>query len=102
MTYQRAVVNCRRCYELANISCMQGDLARLQNDQLWTARNEAMESLGNEIDSFSRIDTAKANMKFLLALRALDICMNCEYKEPSIANFYSNLTEEHHKRALQT
>jgi hypothetical protein len=82
MSYQRAVVNCRRCYGIAdyilrNYEKTVAKFQTLNNQELWVTRNEAMQALEDE---FKRNTISSSNIR-----AALTACMNCEYKKAEIA-----------------
>jgi hypothetical protein len=82
MSYQRAVVNCRRCYELGS---NQGISSRPVDSDLAKARNDAMQALEEEI---SRVRTLKDCSRVKNADTALNACMHCDYKTPRIAEIF--------------
>ncbi len=93
MSYQRAVVNCKRCFGLGNKGFFNDSYDsktdRLVNVPLWTARNEAMQSLELELDGDStgtEFSTEELQRK---SRRALTTCMNCQYKRPEIAEIFN-------------
>ena len=96
MTYQRAVVNCRRCYALAcqetkaNVIRQDGELERnlVDKDSLWQARNEAMKALEQEMISHSFFGTPQQSIQEIH--KALTACMNCTYKKPEIAELFDS------------
>lgn len=79
MVYERAIVNCERCYQLAQ-GCKQSGLAYvsedaiLTNDRLWAARNEAMKAL-----ELVRTEGATD---------ALEQCASCIFESPRIAGLF--------------
>lgn len=91
MSLERAFVNCRRCYTLA--SQIAKDWAssahppasetipreQARSEPLWTARNEAMRALEQEITKTSHYDYETASA-------ALKACVTCTYKAPMIGN----------------
>lgn len=93
MTYQRAVVNCKRCYELANLFEHDSEVKRLRNETLWIARNEAMKALEETFNvnvSPGKYDLpAKNSMERNADVsQALDACINCDFKKSNIAEIF--------------
>lgn len=100
MSYQRAVMNCRRCYELASTSVNKSEkLLGLTFDELerlaayqkglnaWQARNEAMKALEQaEKDIVIAPEGGKAYI--VKKIDVLDACMNCTYKRPAIIDAF--------------
>ncbi|MBR9682927.1 hypothetical protein GOV03_00095 [Candidatus Woesearchaeota archaeon] len=85
MSYQRAYVNCMRCYELADrIATTLGKEKDVsENDQLYIARNEAMKALEQILASqvARHLPDGEDRSK-----EALKVCVNCDFSTPSIAN----------------
>jgi hypothetical protein len=79
MSYQRAVVNCRRCLSLGNKGFFNesydSKIDRLRDEHLWEARNEAMKAL-EDIEGLPEKE------------KALSACMNCQYKKAEIAEIF--------------
>ena len=102
MSYQNAVVNCRRCYSLARykISANTGRVAREidrglnENNELFQARNQAMQALERTfVSDFDRSDPENIITQNIMrqnfdVTRALDSCMNCLYNKPEIAEIF--------------
>lgn len=112
MSYQRAVVNCRRCFERAeSIKCDAGTYAerRVINEKIATKnlsketykeRDQAMQALEEEMnraqlslnlaithsDNKGR-EVAKNSIKELS--QALTACMNCKYEQAEIAEIFN-------------
>lgn len=125
MSLQRAAVHCNRCHGLASAIKKElevddrGDdgtiaLERLENDQLYVARNDAMKACEdgvvhamNMIQKYlSQDDIAfeggvecsrqRAIHRLIrdTADRGLDLCVGCDYSEPLIAQQYEQLQRE--------
>jgi hypothetical protein len=81
MSYQRAVVNCKECYRLANNNLSpdildERDLLGVRRHQIWEARNEAMSALeGGTIPNQEKI---------------LMECLDCDFKTPRIAESFKD------------
>ncbi len=91
MTLPRAYVNCRRCYELASaIDPGQDKTIRIINDdQVYTARNEAMRALEHVLDITATeqdLSPTRSIAQEILANKGLEACMNCDYSQPKIAD----------------
>ncbi len=83
MSFQRACVNCERCYGLANYiidepknkGSEDSKNNLLNSDLLYSARNEAMKALenigGNELFADE-------------ATHGLDACVACDFSKPAI------------------
>lgn len=92
MAYRRAIVNCRRCYSLAN---EVDESLRLGHAELWVARNEAMKALERAIEeSYSLIQNPVINREAESLretaqnsfIRALDSCLDCQFRTPGIVD----------------
>jgi len=105
MSYQRAIINCKRCYviakqELSNLPKRSKSKKIKEilngNDQLFAARDGAMQSIEQEIDYLNKCMT---NFKYGdyyqlercrdYARKALELCKGCDYKKPKIAEHFS-------------
>src|SRR3989338_2937884 len=101
MSFERAYVNCNRCYQsaldhdiLENIPT--GDKNPLKAsfvlsagyDQIYSARNEAMRALEEENRAYSdkNVKTQEEEEEEEAVLTALGMCMTCHYERPRIAN----------------
>ena len=89
MSYQRAIMNCKRCYELANVPYIDSKDAKLYSDSLWQAKNEAMKSLESCIVPLHMGDSLKlganqAMQSNALVTKATTVCQNCDYKKARI------------------
>ncbi len=75
MTFQRAKVNCRRCYDLLD-SIVDKGINLSECDQMYDARNECMRALE---------DVCKYQLEHRdLAFKALDACESCDYSRPEV------------------
>jgi hypothetical protein len=99
MSYQRAVVNCRKCYELASPRANDRAFPNASEESLrrdlnlHNIRDRAIKALEDEARSpiadkektyvFERADCLRENIR-----RALTACMNCDYKEARIAEIF--------------
>lgn len=99
MSYQRAVVNCRRCYELAAPRASDRTFVNecresLRKDlDVHFIRNEAMKALegeaGNPIAEREKTyELERADSIRQMIRNALTACMNCDYKEARIAEIF--------------
>jgi hypothetical protein len=99
MSYQRAVVNCKRCY--AQAVERQGESISLSKDLLSGEaraaefRERAMQALEKEIDIqltryqvFINGDKQSYLNELKTARIALTACMNCQYKKAEIAEIF--------------
>ena len=94
MSYQRAVVNCRTCYETM-IKNPSDD--PIQTSSSLDARNQTMQSLEEELRE-AQIDyrhyeggtfgIKKALDRIEKFQEALTACMNCEFKQAEIAEIF--------------
>lgn len=87
MTYQRAVVNCRRCLELFQT------YQTIRNPEVSTARNEAMKALeemfnANALPGKYDLPAKNSMERNVEVTRALDACMNCDFKTANIAEIF--------------
>jgi hypothetical protein len=95
MSSQRAVVNCRRCYELARELISSDYRATqeriLKDDRVAEARNEAMKSLEVNIIPL-RAENALGNRGIAeinaSMAKALDACLSCDYSQARIAEMF--------------
>lgn len=97
MSFQRAYVNCMRCYGLAETfvdqrlhqekGSVNKTLAfnRLHSDTLYSARNEAMKALEKCGDSGSFVNEAT---------ESLDACVACDFSKPAIKDFIDKIWKE--------
>lgn len=79
MSWERARINCARCYNIASKSEAvnnKGFIPREAHD----SRNEAMEALES---CFSEPGIDNNQIK-----NALVECLNCDYRSPKICDFY--------------
>ena len=83
MYLQRARINCRRCYELAN-SC-ESQAERFGNDSLYASRNETLRCVEREFNEYIEGVSEK---NILLTL--LNECERCDYHEPRIIELTKN------------
>ncbi|MFH1500776.1 MAG: hypothetical protein ABIE22_02415 [archaeon] len=102
MSLQRAIINCERCYAITHTIGYEvqdigneddgRDLANLQPDEAYHARNEAMRALEDETNAdFYMFDMGVKgsqspgadNRKFLVEL--INECVHCDYSEARIA-----------------
>jgi len=99
MSYERASVNCQRCYDLAqsHASARMSDeivrLARLRDNSLAQARNDCMRAL-EEIRDLEMIDLIGTEFAKSCLLSA---CTTCDYSKPNIVNMvkgFHNHNEE--------
>ncbi|MGM5483742.1 MAG: hypothetical protein ACQER9_02380 [Nanobdellota archaeon] len=101
MAYQRAVINCEICYE----ECKEGqENTRIdEKPEAHQARNEALKALEHQIEITHReiiVSGSDEHTKDVIssvrsrAYQAMDNCMNCDYKEPYIANHYREQDDE--------
>jgi uncharacterized protein YbjQ (UPF0145 family) len=86
MSYQRAVVNCRLCYQLA------AEIGEFK-EVVAQARNEAMKALEKcatplRIEDSLKIGAKEAMKENVEITRALTACMNCDYKQAKIAEIF--------------
>lgn len=88
MSFQGAVVNCRRCYALAQEMQKKRRTPEAfdSNDQLYATKNNAIEAL-------ERITGEGGRMVEI----ALNACMRCDYQDPMIVNSLKT----HGPKALQ-
>ena len=83
MSYERAKINCERCYNLAkeefsNTSTTKRNFQNiLKNESLWTARNEALKALEGESIIWRQTHFEPARKE----------CVKCDYSKPSIKNY---------------
>jgi len=82
MSLQRAVVNCHRCYNIARDDKNKEGYQRLRDDQLYTARNEALRALERVVEKGPEAQGKIAEI-------ALTECKICDYKAPRILNAVS-------------
>ncbi len=83
MSFQRAYVNCERCYELAKYILSDSNDTKdedsknnlLNSDPLYIARNEAMKAL----ESFGENVLFADNV-----IECLDACVACNFSKPAI------------------
>jgi len=79
MSYQRAIINCQRCYDSVDSGVKFGKSQ--PSDKVHELRNNAMESLEGvlsrvyDYDPVGVIDSCT---------KALTECLNCEYSGPKI------------------
>lgn len=99
MSFQRAAVNCKRCYEIAKQSKGHEDVNPeniVMGEDLGNARNEAMKALEQEIASNGvnlsdyLFDGSVRNLNNE-AIFCLDLCYACDFKVPRIHHTYSKL-----------
>lgn len=93
MSLERAVVNCKRCHELAKNHVANKNLI-FKNDQVYQARNEAMKALenaGNVSLQISGIERSNLSHDVKESLKA---CMSCDYKDARIADLYKSKFKE--------
>ena len=98
MSYQRAVVNCRRCYHIMHDGqdiSETSNLANIQEDtEAYEPRERAMQALEEEMDRV--IENPEQNKDRFAGspLSVIDFalakCMNCQYKKPEIAEFFDS------------
>ena len=87
MSKQRAIVNCMRCSELLEdiLKTSKDSPNRkhriLNSSQIYTARNDAMKALE---------EYHKNEPKDTDSVKALNACMNCDYKSPKIVEILKN------------
>jgi len=97
MSLQRAQVNCDRCYTLANSILSSTEdkkqLVHFRDDQIYSARNEAMRALEEETNSLLRLRAfypddsqgfADNEIACVFVRECLDACVNCDYSCPKI------------------
>ena len=88
MSHQRAVVNCRICYSIFRGARSGQGMNEFSLSQQRITRNETMLALENEIDIFkdSRAEGHKGDC--INARNALTICMECDYQQASVVEYY--------------
>lgn len=116
MSYQRAAMNCERCYGLAKPHLSELSKTRrrpeiknrfeeelqesdmddfrqkmFENGDLYAARNEAMKALEAEINSFNMIRRSAI-------YEILDACKNCDYSRPAIVKGVERLLSDELKK----
>jgi len=95
MSYQRAVVNCKRCYDLAKdtariegVTERNHSLCCAQDDSIFQARNEAMKALEAAMADCLASHPDWSRTRIPKIEEALNKCMNCQYKKPEIAEIF--------------
>ena len=104
MSYQRAVVNCRKCYEIASPHVGDRTFPNICEEfiksdlNLHQLRNDAMKALEDETTNpiaekekaymFERADNLHSKIR-----GALTACMNCDYKKARIAEIFDPVDE---------
>lgn len=88
---QKAIVNCKRCYELLK-KTNQTEASVCESDKIYSVRNEAMSALEeaiNVMDSHNDPEAIDKDRAYTVARsfldKALDECMDCDYEQPSMA-----------------
>lgn len=89
MSFQRAYVNCERCYGLAKYILSDSNDSKgedsknnlLNSDPLYTARNEAMKALEQEKALMLERGYVEGSVK---PSRCLDACVACDFSKPAI------------------
>ncbi|MBT3395273.1 hypothetical protein HOA59_00620 [archaeon] len=93
MSYQRAIINCQRCYDSVSGGVKFG-LSK-PTDMVHELRNNAMESLEGVLSRISDNDPVEVVESCTTALTE---CLNCEYISPRIVEvleeYISILSEE--------
>jgi hypothetical protein len=87
MSIQRAYVNCERCYKIAERKGYKNFNESIEDDQLFTARNEAMKALEETIITFHEYPQVFGKEKFfadMSIVHALITCKSCNYSKPEI------------------
>lgn len=85
MSLERAAVNCQRCFKIASDrkesnSDKDLPLARIYDNDLWTARNEAMRALEHCIEHSTASEMSDLN-------NVLKACADCDYSSPKIDEY---------------
>ncbi len=93
MSYQRAIINCQRCYDSVDYGVKFG---RSQpSDKVHELRNDAMESLESVLSRISENDPVEVVESCTTALTE---CLNCKYVGPRIVEvleeYISTFSEE--------
>lgn len=93
MSYQRAVANCKICYNIFREARAGPGMKESCLAQQRTARNEAMKALENE--AVNRIATKEERYRFERAdslmvkvTEGLTACMNCDFQSAKIAEIF--------------
>jgi hypothetical protein len=93
MSFQRAVVNCRRCYSRAEGRRNRADLP-LTEEQKYSEsvvrelRRTSYDFQNRAMQALEQIDTMSDCVSFEERRDALWACMNCQYKQPEIAEIF--------------
>ena len=87
MSFERAKVNCDRCYDLSRKLRLRTDLSDeekfLYTNQISLARNNAMDAVEKAMDRGNLSDVAKSMLSY---------CMDCNREnKPGISNGVCNL-----------
>ena len=109
MSLERAYVNCKRCYELLLQSGVARDVvthtpcaaqtagfvySARKGPDYFCARNETLRALEEEVSTYQLSSAPISQIViFSVAKEALNVCANCIYDEPKVAELVSKFVE---------
>ena len=100
MSYQRAVINCRRCYALSKMTLEDSNTREtnmsnlIRNSSIHNSRDQALQALEGEMETHSYSTPYATNQLTELCRKALTACIGCKYKQAEIAEIFDSSEEK--------